>query len=127
MADELERIKLKKMEELRKQMELKRKLEQDKKRSGETKKKVLNAVLEPAAFQYLEQLRKRDAPTAEQIENLIIRLVLSQQLKYKLEQIEIEALERRIKGVEPKITIKRRGSDEIDLTEKLKEDTDERH
>lgn len=126
MADELERIKLRKMEDLRKQMEIRQKLEQDKKKSGETKKKVLTAVLDPVAFRYLEELRKRDAPTAEEIEKLIVRLVLSQQLKYKLEQIDLEALERRIKGIEPKITIKRRGSDEIDLTEKLKEDADER-
>jgi DNA-binding TFAR19-related protein (PDSD5 family) len=124
MVDELERIKLRKMEELRKQMELKEKLEQSKKKSSETKKKVLTAVLEPAAFQYLEGLRKRDAPTAQEIENLITRLVLSQQLKYKLELIDLEALERRIKGIESKITIKRRGSDEIDLTEKLKQDAD---
>jgi len=125
MVDELERIKLKKMEELRKQMELKQKLEEDRKKSGETRKKVLVAVLEPPAFQYLEELRKRDAPTAGEIENLVIRLALSRQLKYKLDQIDLEALERRIKGIEPKITIKRRGSDEIDLTEKLKEDADE--
>jgi programmed cell death protein 5 len=124
MVDELERIKLRKMEELRKQMELREKLQQDKKKSGETKKKVLTTVLEPAAFQYLEELRKKDAPTAEEIENVIIRLVLSQQLRYRLEQIDIEALERRIKGIEPKITIKRRGSNEIDLTEKLKQDAD---
>jgi len=126
MVDELERIKLKKMEELRKQMELKQKLEEDRKKTGETKKKILAAVLEPTAFQYLEQLWKRDVPTAEEIENLIVRLALSKQLKYKLEQVELEALERRIKGIEPKITIKRRGSDEIDLTEKLKEDADDR-
>jgi DNA-binding TFAR19-related protein (PDSD5 family) len=126
MVDELERIKQKKMEELRKQMELKQKLEEDRKKSGETKKKILGAVLEPAAFQYLEGLWKKDAPTAEVIENLVVRLALSKQLKYKLEQVELEALERRIKGIEPKITIKRRGSDEIDLTEKLKEDADDR-
>ena len=124
MTDELERIKLKKMEELRRQMELRQKMEEDKKKSGETKKKVLAAVLEPAALQYFEDLRKRDAQTATEIENLIIRLVLNKQLKYKIEQVDLEALERRIKGVEPKITIKRRGSDEIDLTEKLKEDAD---
>jgi DNA-binding TFAR19-related protein (PDSD5 family) len=122
MVDELERIKMKKMEELRRQMELKRKLEQDKKKTGETKKKILTAALEPAAFQYLEELRKRDAPTAEEIENVVIRLVLNQQLRYRLEAIDIEALERRIKGIEPKIVIKRRGAEEIDLTDKLKQD-----
>jgi DNA-binding TFAR19-related protein (PDSD5 family) len=127
MTDELERIKLKKMEELRKQIELKQKMELDKKKSSETKKKVLVAVLEPAALQYFEELKKRDVSTANEIENLIMRLVLNQQLKYKLDQLDLEALERRIKGVEPKITIKRRGSDEIDLTEKLKEDADERN
>jgi DNA-binding TFAR19-related protein (PDSD5 family) len=126
MTDELERIKLRKMEELRKQIELKQKMDLDKKKSSETKKKVLVAVLEPAALQYFEELKKRDASTANEIENLIIRLVLNQQLKYKLDQVDLEALERRIKGVEPKITIKRRGSDEIDLTEKLREDADER-
>jgi DNA-binding TFAR19-related protein (PDSD5 family) len=125
MVDELEKIKLKKMEELRKQMELRQKLEEDKKKSGETKKKILASVLEPAAFRYLEELWKRDARTAEEIENLIVRLTLNQQLKYMVEQVDLEALERRIKGIEPKITIKRRGSDEIDLTEKLKEDADD--
>ncbi len=124
MVDELERIKMRKMEELRRQMDLKRKLEQDKKKTGETKKKILTVALEPAAFQYLEELRKRDEPTAEEIENVIIRLVLNQQLKYRLEAIDIEALERRIKGIEPKIVIKRRGAEEIDLTDKLKQDAD---
>jgi DNA-binding TFAR19-related protein (PDSD5 family) len=124
MVDELERIKMKKMGELRRQIEMKQKLEQDKKKTGETKKKVLTAALEPAASQYLEELRKRDVPTAEEIENVIIRLVLNQQLRYRLEAIDIEALERRIKGIEPKIVIKRRGAEEIDLTDKLKQDAD---
>jgi programmed cell death protein 5 len=124
MVDELEKIKMRKMEELRRQVELKQKLEQDKKKTGETKKKILATALEPAAFQYLEELRKRDASTAEEIENIITRLVLARQLKYRLEAIDIEALERRIKGIESKIVIKRRGAEEIDLTDKLKQDAD---
>jgi DNA-binding TFAR19-related protein (PDSD5 family) len=125
MVDELERIKLRKMEEMRRQMEQKQKLDQDKKKLGENKKRILAAVLEPDAYQYFEELKKRDAVTATEIENLVLRLALSKQLKYKLEAIEIEALERKIKGVESRIVIKRRGGEEIDLTEKLKRERDD--
>nr|MDO8132592.1 hypothetical protein [Candidatus Njordarchaeum guaymaensis] len=124
MSDELERIKLKKLEELRRQAAERQKLEEDKKKVGETKKKILVAVLVPEATQYLEELRRRDAATAAEIEDIVLRAVLSRQLKYKLEAVDVEALERRIKGIEPKIVIKRRGRDEIDLNEKLKEDAE---
>ena len=120
MVDELERIKLRKMKEMRNQIEQKQKLDQDKKKLDENKRKILVAVLEPDAYQYFEELKKRDAATAEEIENLVLKLALNKQLRYRLEAIEIEALERKIKGVEPRIMIKRRGGDEIDLTEKLR-------
>jgi programmed cell death protein 5 len=125
MVDELEKIKLRKMEEMKRQIEQKQKLEQDKKKLDENKKKILLAVLEPDAYQYLEGLRKRDTSTAEEIENLVVKLALGRQLKYRLEAIEIEALERRIRGVESRIVIKRRGSDEIDLTEKLRREKED--
>jgi DNA-binding TFAR19-related protein (PDSD5 family) len=124
LVDELERIKLKKLEEMKRQIEQRQKLEQDKKKLDENKKKILVAVLEPDAYLYFEELRKRDLATAEEIENLVIKLALNRQLKYRLEAIEIEALERKIKGVEPRIVIKRRGGEEIDLTEKLRRETD---
>jgi DNA-binding TFAR19-related protein (PDSD5 family) len=125
MVDELERIKLRKMEEMRRQIEQKKKLDQDQKKMDENKKKIFVAVLEPDAYQYFEGLKKRDAATAEEIENLVLKLALGRQLRYKLEAIEIEALERKIKGVEPRIVIKRRGGDEIDLTEKLKSERED--
>jgi DNA-binding TFAR19-related protein (PDSD5 family) len=124
MPDELERIRQKKLEELRRQAVERQKLEEDKKKAGEAKKRILIAVLEPEASQYLEELRGRDAATANEIEDIVLRAVLSRQLKYKLEAVDIEGLERRIKGIEPRIVIKRRGKDEIDLNEKLKEDAE---
>nr|MDO8100142.1 hypothetical protein [Candidatus Njordarchaeota archaeon] len=96
--------------------------EEDKKKVGEAKKKILVAALELDAAQYLEELRGKDAATAAEIEDIVLRAVLNRQLKYKLEAVDVEALERRIKGIEPKIVIKRRGRAEIDLNEKLKED-----
>jgi DNA-binding TFAR19-related protein (PDSD5 family) len=125
MVDELERIKLRKMEEMRKQMQQEKKLQEDRKNLEENKRKIVSAVLEADAYKYFEDLKKRDAATATEIENLVINLALNKRLKYKLEAVEIEALERKIKGVEPRIVIKRRGGDEIDLTEKLKRDREE--
>jgi programmed cell death protein 5 len=125
MVDELEMIKRRKMEEMRKQMEQRQKLDEDRKKLEENKKKILEAVLEPDAYQYFDRLKKRDLATATEIENLIIELALSRQLKYKLEAIEIEALERKIKGIESKIVFKRRGGEEIDLTEKLKRERED--
>jgi len=124
MSDELERIKLKKLEDLRRRVAERQKLEEEKKKVGEAKKKILVGALESDAAQYLEELRERDAATAAEIEDIILRAVLNRKLKYKLEAVEVEALERRIKGIEPKIVIKRRGRDEIDLNEKLKEDVE---
>ncbi|WXG43509.1 MAG: DNA-binding protein [Promethearchaeati archaeon SRVP18_Atabeyarchaeia-1] len=125
MVDELERIKLRKMGEMRKQMEQNKKLQEDQKNLEENKRKIIAAVLEADAYQYFEDLKKRDTATATEIENLVISLALNKRLKYKLEAVEIEALERKIKGVEPRIVIKRRGGDEIDLTEKLKRGREE--
>ncbi|WXG46124.1 MAG: DNA-binding protein [Candidatus Atabeyarchaeum deiterrae] len=124
MTDELERIRVRKMEELRRQAAQRQKLEEDKKKGEDAKKKILAVVFEPDATQYLIELKKRDATTATEIENTILKLVLSRQLKYKVDAVDIETLERRIKGIEPKITIKRRGKEEVDLTDKLKEDED---
>jgi DNA-binding TFAR19-related protein (PDSD5 family) len=124
MTDELERIRVRKMEELRRQAAQRQKLEEDKKKGEDAKKKILAVVFEPDATQYLIELKKRDATTAAEIENTILKLVLSRQLKYKVDAVDIETLERRIKGIEPKITIKRRGKEEVDLTDKLKEDED---
>jgi programmed cell death protein 5 len=125
MVDELERIKQRKMEEMRRQMERREKLDEDKRKLDENKKKVLVAVMEPDAYRYFETLKKRDSATAEEIEDLVLRLALNRRLKYRLEAIEIEALERKIKGVESRIVIKRRGGDEIDLTEKLKRERED--
>jgi DNA-binding TFAR19-related protein (PDSD5 family) len=124
LPDELERIKLRKLEELRRHAAERQKLEEDKKKTGETNKKILVAVLEPNASQYLEELKARDAVTAAEIEDIVVRAALSRQLRYKLEAVDVEALERRIKGIEPRIVIKRRGRDEVEFDEKLKEDAE---
>jgi DNA-binding TFAR19-related protein (PDSD5 family) len=99
-------------------------VEESKKKTDETKKKILLAVLEPDATRYLEELRARDAATAAEIEDTVVRAVLTRQLRYKLEAVDVEALERRIKGIEPRIVIKRRGRDEVEFDEKLKEDAE---
>jgi DNA-binding TFAR19-related protein (PDSD5 family) len=124
LSDELERIKLKKLEELRRHAAERQKQEEDKKKAEEAKKKILVAVLEPEAARYLGELRGRDAATATEIEDIIMRAVLTRELKYRLEAVDLEALERRIKGIEPRIVIKRRGRDEVDFDEKLKEDAE---
>lgn len=124
MSDELEKIKLRKLGELRKQAVERQKVEESKKKTDETKKKILLAVLEPDATRYLEELRARDAATAAEIEDTVVRAVLTRQLRYKLEAVDVEALERRIKGIEPRIVIKRRGRDEVEFDEKLKEDAE---
>jgi DNA-binding TFAR19-related protein (PDSD5 family) len=124
LSDELEKIKLRKLGELRKQAVERQKVEESKKKTDETKKKILLAVLEPDATRYLEELRARDAATAAEIEDTVVRAVLTRQLRYKLEAVDVEALERRIKGIEPRIVIKRRGRDEVEFDEKLKEDAE---
>lgn len=93
MTDELERIRVRKMEELRRQAAQRQKLEEDKKKGEDAKKKILAVVFEPDATQYLIELKKRDATTATEIENTILKLVLSRQLKYKVDAVDIETLE----------------------------------
>ncbi|NIM45328.1 MAG: hypothetical protein GTN80_02370 [Nitrososphaeria archaeon] len=121
---ELERLMQKKYAEFMRRAEEKKKLnETQEKIRKEVKKEreaILKAILYPDAYPYLVNLRKRKPVIAKKIEDLILGLVLSRRLKTKVKLIDLEWLERKIAGIEPKILIKR-GGEVKSLSEVLKE------
>ncbi|MFX0068019.1 MAG: DNA-binding protein [Promethearchaeota archaeon] len=118
--DELERIKKKKLMELMKEAEKREREEEKQKEVDSRKDQILKTVCMPDAYSYLESLRRAKPITANGIERIIIYLTTQRRLEGKVTKTGVMILERRIEGVEPKIRIKHRGEDLVDLSEKLR-------
>jgi len=118
--DELERIKKKKLMELMKEAEKRERKEERQKKVNSTKDQILKTVCMSDAYGYLESLRRAKPKTANEIERIIILLTTQRRLGGKVTKTGVMILERRIEGVGPKIRIKHRGEDLVDISEKLR-------
>ncbi|MFX1486181.1 MAG: DNA-binding protein [Promethearchaeota archaeon] len=118
--DELERIKKKKLMELMKEAKDREREEEKQKEVESSKDQTLKAVCTPDAYQYLESLQKVKPKTAIEIGRIIIFLTTRRKLGGRVTKTGVMILERRIEGVGPRIRIKRRGEDLMDISEKLR-------
>lgn len=127
--DELEKIKQRKLKQLLERAEqlqsMKARQENDQQeqaaRVKEARLQILTRVLDPEAHNYLRQLSTTKPETVEKIESIIISLVLQRRLTY-VSKVQIRALERRIEGVEPSITVKRRGKKAESFSEAIRKE-----
>ena len=129
---ELEKIRLKRMESLlRQQQESQHPNQiftvQDKIRM------VLQAIMTPEAFRYYLFIRDRDENVANRIVQIILPPAIMQQIDLLIQyltrgmlrsnivdMLQIQQLERKIMGIGPKITVKKRDGESTDLSSFIK-------
>ena len=112
--DELERIRMKKKMQL---MELLSKREKTK----ELERKVdalIRSTLYPDAYDYLMGLEKEEPEVASKIKNVVVNLCLRG--IRGIDRITLRLIERKIRGEEPKIFVKRRGEEVMELKSAIK-------
>ncbi|MBD3191419.1 MAG: hypothetical protein GF308_12295 [Candidatus Heimdallarchaeota archaeon] len=129
--DELANLREKRKRELLKLALQKEKENERKTREGSRKKAkereirsimIVNQVLEPEAIKYMNWLTEAKPRVAQTIRESIILVIHKRLLRRPLSKIDIMRLEREITGEGPKIRIKKRGKETIDLAEKVKRD-----
>lgn len=129
---ELEKIRLKRMESLLRQQQKAQRpnngfTHQDKIRM------VLQAIMTPEAFRYYLSIKDRDENLSNRILQIILPPSVMQQLDLLIQylsrgmlrsniidMLQIQQLERKILGVGPKITVKKRDGESTDLNSFLK-------
>ena len=129
---ELEKIRLKRMESLLRQQQKSQRpnngfSQQDKIRV------VLQAIMTPEAFRYYLSIKDRDENLANRILQILLPPSVMQQLDLLIQylsqgmlrsniidMLQIQQLERKILGIGPKITVKKRDGESTDLNSFLK-------
>ena len=129
---ELEKIRLKRMESLLRQQQKSQRpnngfSQQDKIRV------VLQAIMTPEAFRYYLSIKDRDENLANRILQILLPPSVLQQLDLLIQylsqgmlrsniidMLQIQQLERKILGIGPKITVKKRDGESTDLNSFLK-------
>jgi DNA-binding TFAR19-related protein (PDSD5 family) len=121
-ADELKRIRERKMQALLKEKERRDALKDEIETREKEREKVIKALFLPDAVAYLKELKKTKLQIANRIEDLAITLYLRGQLINQIPKTGVMLVQRKLEGVEPKITVKRRGEDEVSFYEAVKKD-----
>ncbi len=125
-ADELKRIRERKMQSLLKeqaqQEALRLETEERIKQRETEREKIIEALFLPDAVIYLNELKQIKPVVAERIEDLAIALYLRGQLINRIPKTGVILVQRKLEGVESKITVKRRGEDEVSFYEAVKKD-----
>jgi len=121
-SDELKRIRERKLQALiaerqRREAANSVKIEREKERE-----QVVQAIFLPDAVDYLKELKKMKPDIANRIEDLAIALFLRRQLVTRIPKAGVLLVQRKLEGVEPKITVKRRGEDEVSFYEAVRKD-----
>ncbi|MHA1752729.1 MAG: hypothetical protein ACTSYZ_10205 [Candidatus Helarchaeota archaeon] len=126
--DDLEKIKRKKLLELQRRALERKKLEEQKRKMEELEEKMQNnprerlliTWMQPDAYQYFGEIRKRDIRVSNLIEEVIQLLVGNGILKERLTYQQLVLIERKITGRGPSIKIKRAGKEAKDLADELR-------
>ena len=121
-ADELKRIRERKMQALIKEQERREAAKEIVEEREKEREKVIEALFMPDAVAYLEELKKTKPTIAHRIEDLAITLYMRNQLINRIPKNGVILVQRKLEGVEPKITVKRRGEDEVSFYEAVKKD-----
>ena len=121
-ADELKRLRERKMKALIKERERREAIKDEVVEREKEREKIIEALFLPDAVAYLEELKKTKPIIAHRIEDLAIALYLRRQLINRIPKTGVILVQRKLEGVEPKITVKRRGEDEVSFYEAVKKD-----
>ncbi len=121
-SDELKRIRERKLQALIKDQERREEIKGEVEEREKEREKIIEALFLPDAVAYLEELKKTKPTLAHRIEDLAITLYLRKQLINRIPKTGVILVQRKIEGVEPKITVKRRGEDEVSFYEAVKKD-----
>lgn len=121
-ADELKRLRERKMKALIKEQERREAIKDEVVEREKEREKIIEALFLPDAVAYLEELKKTKPIIAHRIEDLAIALYLRRQLINRIPKTGVILVQRKLEGVEPKITVKRRGEDEVSFYEAVKKD-----
>jgi len=112
MADELEEIRKKKLQELQQQAEYQESMEEQQKEQHkqveEQKKRILRAILTNPARERLARIKISRPQTAESIETQLIMLAQSGQIKNKINDEQLKMILKKMLPKKRDITIKRR-------------------
>jgi DNA-binding TFAR19-related protein (PDSD5 family) len=121
-SDELKRIRERKLQALIAEQQRREAVNSVRIEREKERKQVVQAIFLPDALDYLEGLRKRKPDIANRIEDLAITLFLRRQLVNRIPKAGVLLVQRKLEGVEPKITVKRRGEDEVSFYEAVRKD-----
>ena len=121
-ADELKRLRERKIKALIKEQERREAIKDEVVEREKEREKIIEALFLPDAVAYLEELKKTKPIIAHRIEDLAIALYLRRQLINRIPKTGVILVQRKLEGVEPKITVKRRGEDEVSFYEAVKKD-----
>ncbi len=121
-SEELKRIRERKMQALIKERERRDAVESLVADREKERVQLIQQLFLPDAVSYLKELKKTKPKIANRIEDLAIALYLRRQLINRIPKTGVILVQRKLEGVEPKITVKRRGEDEVSFYEAVKKD-----
>ncbi len=121
-ANELKRLRERKMKALIKEQERREAVKDEVAEREKEREKIIEALFLPDAVAYLEELKKTKPIIAHRIEDLAITLYVRRQLINRIPKTGVILVQRKLEGVEAKITVKRRGEDEVSFYEAVKKD-----
>ncbi|MCD6381085.1 MAG: hypothetical protein J7L50_02025 [Candidatus Odinarchaeota archaeon] len=98
-------------------MELLSRREKTKELEGKVESIIRN-ILYPDAYDYLMGLEKEEVEVANKIKNMVVNLYLRG--IRRIDRITLRLIERKIRGEEPKIFVKRRGEEIMELKSAIK-------
>jgi DNA-binding TFAR19-related protein (PDSD5 family) len=125
-TDELTRIRQRKLQALLEQRRRQEAATQAEAEKGKEREKLVQAIFMPDAVTYLSQMRQTKPQLATQIEDIAIMLFSEQQLVEPIPKAGVQLVERRLEGVESRITVKRRGREASSLYEVVRKDLTEK-
>jgi len=121
-ADELARIRQRKLQALREQQRQQEAAKQAEAEQAKEREKLIQSIFLPDAVAYLNEMRQSKPELATQIEDIAIMLFSEQQLFEPIPKTGVQLVERRLGGVESRITVKRRGKEATSLYEVVRKD-----
>jgi DNA-binding TFAR19-related protein (PDSD5 family) len=125
-TDELTRIRQRKLQALLERQRQQEAAKQAVAEKAKEREKLVQAIFMPDAVTYLNQMRQTKPQLATQIEDIAIMLFSEQQLVEPIPKEGVQLVERRLEGVESRITVKRRGREATTLYETVRKDLTEK-
>ncbi len=120
--DELARIRKRKIEALLKAKKQREEVEAASAERIKQREQILQAIFEPDAYTYLQELKTTKPQIANKIEDVALALYLRQQLLSPIPKMGVILVQRKLEGVEPTIKVKRRGEEAVSFYEAVRKD-----